>query len=204
MWPPVCCQPLPSPGATFTKYGRFFLPPVFGTQATAQERSFPDAEVSPAPLPSPCSFPAASQWAWPCTHQDRSKFHPLNSLESLDPPPASSAAGTSLTLHPTAPQKQWLLGFWGTRKPGRRVPDAGTPWHHCWMVAGGGALAARWNGARSLGIAGREPAWHAGSDGHQEVFGTQELMGIQVSTWSQNSKRTRSQEVSRTQRAPQR
>lgn len=72
------------------------------------------------------------------------------------------------------------------------------------QVAGGGALAARWNGARSLGIAGREPAWHAGSDGHQEVFGTQELMGIQVSTWSQNSKCTRSQEVSGTQRAPQR
>lgn len=34
-------------------------------------------------------------------------------------------------------------------------------------------------------------SWHAG---HQEVFGAQELMGIQVSTWSQNF--TRIQEVS--------
>lgn len=76
LWPPVSCQPWPSPGATFTKYGRFFLPPVFGTQATAQEHSFPDAEVSPALLPSPCSFPAASQWAWPCTHRDRSNSTP--------------------------------------------------------------------------------------------------------------------------------
>lgn len=194
MWPPVCCQPLPSPGATFTKYGRFFLPPVFGTQATAQERSFPDAEVSPAPLPSPCSFPAASQWAWPCTHQDRSKFHPLNSLESLDPPPASSAAGTSLTPHPIAPQKQQLLGFGGQGSQGEGCPMLAplgiTAGCQPGTGGGGGALAARWNGARSLGIARREPAWHAGSDGHQEVFGTQELMGIQVSTWSQNSKRT--------------
>lgn len=85
LWPPVCCQPLPSPGATFTKYGRFFLPPVFGTQATAQERSFPDAEVSPALLPSPCSFPAASQWAWPCTHRDRSDSTPSTHWNSWIP-----------------------------------------------------------------------------------------------------------------------
>lgn len=56
----------------------FFWPPVFGTQATAQECSFPDAEVSPALLSpsssSSFSFSAAFPKCWalqcyPLTHQ---------------------------------------------------------------------------------------------------------------------------------------
>lgn len=68
--PPVCSRPLLSPRAAFTKYGRFFWPLVFGTQAAAQERSFPEAEVSRT-LPPHHPRPLPSLLTWPCTHWAR-------------------------------------------------------------------------------------------------------------------------------------
>lgn len=114
--PPFPSSLCRAPKAAFTKYGRvFFCLPVFGTPAAAQERSFPDAEVSPALLhpsrPSPLS-PS------PAPIGRGVMLPPPNSPAPLDIP---SAAGTSRST-----PKITVIGVWGERE----AREKGAQWWH--------------------------------------------------------------------------
>lgn len=111
-------SPCRAPKAAFTKYGRvFFCLPVFGTPAAAQERSFPDAEVSPTllhpPHPSPLSpSPTPTGRGVMCP--------PPNSLAPLDPTSAAGASHSSPKITVIG-----VLG-WGERE----AREKGAQWWH--------------------------------------------------------------------------
>lgn len=180
-------QLLPSPRAAFTKYGRFFLPPVFGTQAAAQERSFPDAEVSCAllrpPPPAPSPPPPSTLGPAPTGRGGM----PPPRLASIPGSPTSILRCWRIPRH----LKSKLLGFWGEREA--REEKGAQCWYplslmlvpawHTWV---GGVLGAWWHGV-----------WI-------QVRGVQANLGYPRGCWpgTQGVMEARSHWATKSQRAP--